>query len=66
MKSAIIADNIELNKEYSVISEKENLTVEYFICEKKDIPDSVSQKEKFKFDGNVLYFCITNIGSSTD
>ena len=66
MKSTIIADNIELNKEYSVISEKQDLTVEYLVCEKKDIPDSVLQKEKFKFDGNVLYFCITNIVSTID
>lgn len=65
MESTIIADNIELNKEYSTTSKKQDLTVEYLVCEKKDIPDSVLQKEKIKFDGNVLYFCIINIDSQT-
>jgi len=65
MESTIIADNIELNKEYSITSKKQDLTVEYLVCEKKDIPDSVLQKEKIKFDGNVLYFCIINIDSQT-
>lgn len=66
MESTIIADNIELNKEYSITSEKQDLTVEYLVCEKNDIPDSVLQKEKIKFDGNVLYFCIININSQTN
>ena len=35
MASTIIADNIELNKKSSVTSEKQDLTVEYLICEKK-------------------------------
>ena len=66
MESTIIADNIELNKEYLITSKKQDLTVEYLVCEKKDIPDSVLQKEKIKFDGNVLYFCIINIDSQTN
>ena len=66
MESSIIADNIELNKEHSITNKKQDLTVEYLVCEKKDIPDSVLQKEKIKFDGNVLYFCIINIDSQTN
>ena len=66
MESTVIEDNIELNKEYSITSKKQDLTVEYLVCEKKDIPDSVLQKEKIKFDGDVLYFCIINIGSQTN
>jgi len=65
MESTIIADNIELNKEYSITSKKQDLTIEYLVCEKKDIPDYVLQKEKIKFDGSVLYFCIINIDSQT-
>ena len=63
IKSTIIADNIELNKEYSVISEKQDLTVEFLVCKEKDIPDSILSKEKIKFDGNVLYFCIISVNS---
>ena len=66
MESSTIADNIELNKEHSITNKKQDLTVEYLVCEKKDIPDSVLQKEKIKFDGNVLYFCIINIDSQTN
>ncbi len=66
MESSIIADNIELNKEHSITNKEQDLTVEYLVCEKKDIPDSVLQKEKIKFDGNVLYFCIINIDSQTN
>ena len=66
MESSIIADNIEFNKKHSITNKKQDLTVEYLVCEKKDIPDSVLQKEKIKFDGNVLYFCIINIDSQTN
>ena len=66
MESSIIADNIELNKEHSITNEKQDLTVEYLVCEKKDIPDSVLQKEKIKFDGNILYFCIISIDIQTN
>ena len=66
MESSIIADNIELNKEHSITSKKQDLTVEYLVCEKKDIPDSVLQKEKIKIDGNILYFCIISIDIQTN
>jgi hypothetical protein len=33
----------------------------YTVCEKSDVPDSVLQKEKIKFDGQELYFCIIEI-----
>ena len=66
MESSIIADNIELNKEHSITNKKQDLTVEYLVCEKKDIPDSVLQKEKIKFDGNILYFCIISIDIQTN
>ena len=66
MESSIIADNIELNKEHSITNQKQDLTVEYLVCEKKDIPDSVLQKEKIKIDGNILYFCIISIDIQTN
>ncbi len=61
MASTIIADNIELEKVYSVTSTSQDFTVEYLICEKKDIPDFALQKEKFIFNGKNLYFCIISI-----
>lgn len=61
MVATIITDNIESKKEYSVTSKEQDLTVEYLLCEKKDIPDSALQKEKIKFGGRELYFCITNL-----
>ena len=61
MASTIIADNIELEKVYSVTSTSQDFTVEYLICEKKDIPDFALQKEKFIFNDKNLYFCIISI-----
>ena len=63
MEATIIADNIEFGKKYLTTSTKQDLTVEYLICEKKDIPDSVLQK--IKFNDREFYFCITNIIDQT-
>ena len=63
---SVLADNIELGKSYSTGDTLENTIVEYVICEKKDIPDSTLQKEKFTFGGQELYFCITSIVSPTE
>ena len=56
----ITADNIKIGKTYSTEDNFENIIVEYIICEKKDIPPSTLQKEKFKFNGQNMYLCITN------
>ena len=66
MASAIIADNIEFGKGYSITNAKQDLIVEYLLCEKKDLPDSVLQKKKIKFDGQELYLCITNVINQTN
>ncbi len=63
MASTIIADNIELEKVYSVTSTGQDLIVEYLICEKKGIPASALQSEKIKFDGQELYFCTISISA---
>ena len=39
----------------------ENTVVNYTICKKSDMPDSVLQKEKMKFGAQELYFCIIKI-----
>ena len=66
LKEVIIADNIEFGKGYSIINAKQDLIVEYLLCEKKDLPDSVLQKKKIKFDGQELYLCITNVINQTN
>lgn len=63
MVSTIIADNIELEKVYSVTSPGQDLIVEYLICEKKGIPASALQSKKIKFDGQELYFCTLSISA---
>lgn len=66
MATTLIADNIELGKGYSVTNAKQDLIIEYLICEQKDVPDSVLQKEKIKFGEQELYFCITNAINRTN
>ena len=58
---SIAADNVELGKSYSTEAAFKDILVEYVVCEKKDIPDSTLQKEKFKFNEKNLYLCITKI-----
>lgn len=64
MVGTVNADDIEFGKVYSATSTEKDLTVEYLLCKKKDIPDSTLQKEKLKFSGEDLYFCITSISTS--
>ena len=58
---AIVGDNIEFGKSYSTEAHLNDITVEYVICEKKDIPEEALQTEKFKFNGKTLYLCIMSI-----
>lgn len=58
---AIVGDNIEFGKSYSTEAYLNDITAEYLICEKKDIPEEALQTEKFKFNGKTLYLCIMSV-----
>ena len=58
---AIVGDNIEFGKSYSTEAHLNDITVEYVICEKKDIPEEALQTEKFKFNGKTFYLCIMSV-----
>ena len=57
----VICDNVELGKNYSTDEHFNDVTVEYVICEKKDIPEATLQSERFKFNEKPLYLCIMNV-----
>ena len=57
----VICDNVELGKNYSTDEHFNDVTVEYVICEKKDIPEATLQSERFKFNEKTLYLCIMNV-----
>ena len=57
----VICDNVELGKNYSTDEHFNDVTVEYVICEKKDIPEATLQSERFKFNEKTLYLCITDL-----
>ena len=57
----VICDNVELGKNYSTDEHFNDVTVEYVICEKKDIPEATLQSERFKFNGKTLHLCITSV-----
>ena len=57
----VVGDNIEFGKRYSTDAHMNDITVEYMICEKKDIPETTLQSEKIKFNGKALYLCIMSV-----
>ena len=59
--STVLNDNIEIGKYYSSETVLENTVVNYTVCKKGDVLDSVLQKEKIKFGGQEFYFCIVEI-----
>ncbi len=59
--STVLNDDIEIGKYYSSETVLENTVVNYTVCKKGDVPDSALQKEKIKFGGQELYFCIVEI-----
>ncbi len=59
--STVLNDNIEIGKYYSSETVLENIVVNYAICKKSDMPNSVLQKEKIEFGGQELYFCIIEV-----
>ena len=58
---AIVGVNIKFGKSYSTEAHLNDITVEYVICEKKDIPEEALQTEKFKFNGKTFYLCIMSV-----
>ena len=58
---AVVGDNIEFTKTYSTEALLNGMSVEFAICEKKDIPEAALESEKFKFNGTTLYLCIMSV-----
>ena len=59
--STVLNDDIEIGKYYSSETVLQNTVVKYTVCKKDDVPDSVLQKEKIRFDGQELYFGIVEL-----
>ena len=59
--STVLNDNIEIGKYYSSETVLENTVVNYTVCKKDAMLDSVLQKEKIKFGEQELYFCVVEI-----
>lgn len=58
-KTAI--NNAELGKLYSTGKGFKDITVEYIICEEKDIPQDTLQHSEFDFNEKTLYLCIISV-----
>ena len=57
----IVGDNVELGKSHSTEEHLDNVTVEYLVCEKNDVPEAALQSKKMKFNGKTLYLCIMRV-----